>query len=178
MVLHTCVKTPGSLCPHLTQPGQWERGEWEKPAQASVRRGWGCHGCPGAWEKDAERSRVSRAGRCLPGRGWLGARTSCSHPEQGFGHLGAAAGESTLLREWKQGEVGASNLPTVGFTKNLVSNLTGERREDGGCQGCTRSYLSKRPCKTCRKYPGGSLGWQSFRSCWRRFRGVHTAPSG
>lgn len=35
-----------------------------------------------------------------------------------------------LLQEWKQGEVAASNLQTVVFTKNLVSNLAGERCED------------------------------------------------
>lgn len=34
------------------------------------------------------------------------------------------------VHAWKQGEVGASNRPTVGFTKNPVSNPTGERRED------------------------------------------------
>ena len=102
-----------------------------REAGTGVRaEGLGLPRLPGAWGKDAEQSRVSRAGRCLPGRGWLGARTSHSYPEQGCGHLGASIGKPALLQEWKQGEVGALNLQTVGFTKNLVSNLTGERCED------------------------------------------------
>lgn len=66
----------------------------------------------------------------LPGRGWLGARTSWSHPERGFRHLRATTGESTLLQKGKQGDLGASNLQPVGFAKILVFNLTGERGED------------------------------------------------
>lgn len=101
-----------------------------------------------------------------PSQGWSGARPSCSQPERGFGHLGAASGEPTRLREWKRGEAGVSNLQTVGFTKSPVSNLTGERHEDA-----EDALAFIRPCKIRGRYPGGNLGWESSRSCWRRFRG-------
>lgn len=86
-------------------------------------------------------------------------------PGWGLGHLAAATGESPQLHERRQEEMAPR---AKGFTKIPVSNLKAERREDA--KDASRSSLSKSPFKMGRKYPGGSLGLESLRSCWRRFQ--------
>lgn len=68
VVLHTC----GLPVPTPNPTGAMGTGEWEKPTQASVWRGWGCHGCQEARERmlnGAERAGLG--GVCLDEAGWV-----------------------------------------------------------------------------------------------------------